>query len=247
MPRQPIGQGVLHLQSDLADPAVEPDFTQWCNDVHHRSLLQEVDGFLSLRRFERVPGYRYSAPDGSQYLTVYQLAGPEAVDSPAHREHTRTFEPLPAHVSTVLSYRRTIYGQCSPATGSLTPAGVDPSLEQPIGTAVLHVMMDIERAWELEFNAWYDEEHLLRLLAVPGFVSVRRFRDVQWPAGGVEAAGGRHQYLALYELEDAGVVDTEPYARACEMTPWTEKLAPHLAFHSQIYRQVFPASGALTV
>ncbi len=147
----------------------------------------------------------------------------------------------------MLTYRRTIYRQRSPEVGSLTPTGVDRSLDQPVGTAVLHVMMDIEPAWELEFNAWYDEEHLLRLLAVPGFVSVRRFHDEQWPAAGVVAAGGRHQYLALYEIEDAGVVETEPYARACEMTPWTEKLAPHLAFHSQIYRQVFPAVGALTV
>ena len=247
MPRQPIGQGLLHLQSDLADPSVEPDFTRWCNDIHHRSLLRDVDGFLSLRRFERVPGYRFGAPDGSRFLTVYQLEGPDAVDSEGHREHTRTFEPLPAHVAAVLTYRRTIYRQRTPEAGSLTPTGVDPSLDQAVGTAVLHVMMDIEPAWELEFNAWYDEEHLDRLLAVPGFISVRRFVDAQWPAGGVEAADGRHQYLAMDEIEDAGVVDTEPYARACEMTPWTEKLAPHLAFHSQIYRQVFPAAGALTV
>ena len=266
MPRQPIGQGLLHLQSDLADPAAEPDFSRWCNEVHHAAVLL-VDGFLSVRRFERVPGYRYAAPDGAQILTAYQLATPAAVDGPAHQEHGRTAEPIPEHVAATLSYLRTIYRQCFPDVGSLTPSGVDPAPDQVVGPAVLHVMMDIEPAWELEFNRWYDEEHLARLLAVPGFLSVRRFVDSQWPsgdagsaaagavvttnpqwpAGGTKTVGGRHQYLALYELEDQAVVDSQPSARACEMTPWTEKLAPHLAFHSQIYRQVFPAEGAFTI
>jgi hypothetical protein len=246
VPRQPIGQGLLHLQTNLADPRVEPDFTRWCNEIHHAAVLH-VDGFLSLRRYERVPGYRYADPDGYRFLTVYQLATPEAVDSPAHQEHGRTAEPIPEHVAAVLTYLRTVYGQCFPEAGSLTPSGVEPHPEQRIGTAVLHVMMDVEPAWELEFNAWYNDEHLVSLLAVPGFLSARRFADVAWPAAGPEAAGGRHQYLAMYELEDVSVVDSPAYAQACEMTPWTEKVAPHLAFHSQIYRQVFPPDGAFTI
>jgi hypothetical protein len=128
---------------------------------------------------------------------------------------------------------------------------VDAALQQEIGTALLHVMMDIEPAWEMDFNAWYNEEHLPSLVAVPGFLSARRFSEVHWTPtdGGATSAvadpAGRHQYLAVYEIEDPSVLDSAEYARACEMTPWTEKLAPHLTFHSQIYRQVFPAVGAL--
>jgi hypothetical protein len=246
VPRQPIGQGLLHIQSDLADPTAEPEFTRWCNEVHHATVLQ-LPGFLSLRRYERVPGYRYAAPDGTRFLTVYQVATPAAVDSPHHREHLRTDVALPERVAAVLTFLRTIYGQCFPDTGSLTPSGVEPGPEQGIGTAVLHVMMDVEPAWELEFNAWYNEEHLISLLAVPGFISARRFADVQWPADGNQSADGRHQYLAMYELEDLAVVESAAYARACELTTWTEKLAPHLSFHSQIYRQVFPAEGTFTI
>jgi hypothetical protein len=245
VPRQPIGQGLLHLQSDLSDPAVEPDFTRWCNEIHHATVLR-LDGFLSLRRYERVPGYRFAAPDGARFLTVYQLATPDAVDSEAHLEHLRAGTHLPEHVAAVLTFLRTIYGQCFPEVGSLTPSGVAPALQQDVGTAVLHVMMDVDPAWELEFNAWYNEEHLVRLLGVPGFMSARRFVDARWPAADPQAAGGRHQYLAMYELEDTAVVETPAYARACELTSWTEKLAPHLRFHSQIYRQVFPAVGAFT-
>jgi hypothetical protein len=46
---------------------------------------------------------------------------------------------------------------------------------------------------EDEFNAWYGGVHLRELLAVPGFVSARRFRRVS----GSEAP----EYLAVYEVE----------------------------------------------
>jgi hypothetical protein len=46
---------------------------------------------------------------------------------------------------------------------------------------------------EDEFNAWYGGVHLRELLAVPGFVSARRFRRVS----GAEAP----EYLAVYEVE----------------------------------------------
>lgn len=44
-----------------------------------------------------------------------------------------------------------------------------------------------------EFNEWYDGTHVPELLAVPGFVSARRFRRV----GG----DGGPEYLAVYEIE----------------------------------------------
>jgi hypothetical protein len=247
MARQPIGRGLLHLQTDLTDTVAEAEFNRWCDEVHHREVLH-VDGFLSLRRFEVVPGYRYADPNGAKILTLYQLVAPDAVDSPAHQEHGRTSQPVPPQILRSLTYLRSVYGQCFPESGSLTPAGVDATLQQEIGTALLHVMMDVEPAWELEFNAWYDEEHLPSLVAVPGFLSARRFSEVHWTprdAASVDDAAGRHQYLAVYELEDPSAVDSAEYARACEMTPWTEKLAPHLTFHSQVYRQVFPGHGPL--
>jgi hypothetical protein len=49
-----------------------------------------------------------------------------------------------------------------------------------------------------EFNAWYDG-HVLEILSVPGFASVRRFRlepVVVNPDGPIA-----YRYLALYEIE----------------------------------------------
>jgi antibiotic biosynthesis monooxygenase (ABM) superfamily enzyme len=46
---------------------------------------------------------------------------------------------------------------------------------------------------EDEYNDWYSGVHVTELLAVPGFVSARRFRRV--------GEGDGHEYLAVYEVE----------------------------------------------
>jgi hypothetical protein len=52
-------------------------------------------------------------------------------------------------------------------------------------------------AREDEFNEWYSHTHLPEILAVPGFVSARRYK-VHDPADGGPPA---HPYLAVYEIE----------------------------------------------
>lgn len=47
-----------------------------------------------------------------------------------------------------------------------------------------------------ELNDWYDRTHIPELLAVPGFVSARRFRRV-----GGDGGDGGAEYLAIYEIE----------------------------------------------
>jgi hypothetical protein len=58
------------------------------------------------------------------------------------------------------------------------------------GTGLLMAWMDIDAAYEDEFNHWYNEEHIGRLLAVPGFLSAARY----------VALRGAPKYLAMYEL-----------------------------------------------
>jgi hypothetical protein len=140
-----------------------------------------------------------------------------------------------------VSYTTTVYTERFPLGGWMTTTGEVASGDEPIGAAILHVMMDVDPAWDDELNAWYADEHLPRLLEVPGMLAGRRFVDAHWPVDGSGPADGRHQYMATYELVDADVVTTPEYARAAEMTPRTAALAPHLSFFSQIYREVFAA------
>jgi hypothetical protein len=49
---------------------------------------------------------------------------------------------------------------------------------------------------EDEYNAWYDDEHLEEVLAVPGFVAARRYRV----ADAEQAATTEYRYIAAYEI-----------------------------------------------
>jgi hypothetical protein len=62
---------------------------------------------------------------------------------------------------------------------------------------------------EDEFNDWYDNTHIPEILAVPGFVSARRYK-----VHGDSATG--RAYLAIYELDadDLMAPATELRARA---------------------------------
>jgi hypothetical protein len=64
-----------------------------------------------------------------------------------------------------------------------------------------------------EYNAWYDQEHLPRLVAVSGIRRARRFITIE----------GAPKYFTAYELEAEDAFAT-PEAVKARKTPWTEKM-----------------------
>jgi hypothetical protein len=71
-----------------------------------------------------------------------------------------------------------------------------------------------------EFNAWYNTEHVPERIAVPGFLTARRYV--------VEGTPGR--YMAHYDLSDLSVLHTEPYANISRNpSPWTRRITHKLA------------------
>ena len=77
------------------------------------------------------------------------------------------------------------------------------------GTGLLMVWSDIDAEFEAEFNRWYDEEHISRLLEVPGFLSAGRYTAIR----------GGPKYLAMYELEDHNVLRAAAYLGAVKYQP----------------------------
>lgn len=71
-----------------------------------------------------------------------------------------------------------------------------------IGSAILFSEMTPAPAWESEFNAWYDTEHIPARMDVTGFVSAQRYKSVR------DAS-----YLAVYEMESLDVLKGEAYGR----------------------------------
>ena len=107
-------------------------------------------------------------------------------------------------------------------------------MKQEIGNAVMLVFMEPAAGTEKEFNEWYNQNHVPERVSVPGILSARRYELCD--------GEGALKYLAVYELENAEVLQGEAYLKnAAESTPmnFTRPKVQRL-----VYRQVFPESGA---
>jgi len=103
------------------------------------------------------------------------------------------------------------------------------------GTGLLMVWTDIDPEFEAEFNQWYDEEHIARLLQVPGFLSAGRYVAVK----------GALKYLAMYELEDHNVLRSTAYLDIVKYQPSPQRAKTGTSrigrnFLRTAYRQIFP-------
>lgn len=104
------------------------------------------------------------------------------------------------------------------------------------GTGLLMLWTDVDAEHEAEFNRWYDEEHIKRLLQVPGFLSAGRY----------VALRGGPKYLAMYELEDHNVLKSAAFLDELRYRPSPlrqKSSGGHVGRNYIIngYRQIFPA------
>src|SRR5688572_6702454 len=97
---------------------------------------------------------------------------------------------------------------------------------------LLNASMDIAPEQEHLFNEVYDTEHVPALLAVPGVVSVRRYRrrPVKLAIGGGVREfdfEGEPKYAALYEIESPEVLLSEAWGLAIEQGRWAGQVRPY--------------------
>ncbi|MBT5495667.1 MAG: hypothetical protein HOK54_07995 [Alphaproteobacteria bacterium] len=91
----------------------------------------------------------------------------------------------------------------------------------PVGAGALLVnAMNVAPEGEADFNAWYDEEHLPALSAVPGTLAARRYRARD------DDPDRSHQYVAIYHLESVDVTRGDAWKKAVD-TPWSARVRPH--------------------
>lgn len=78
---------------------------------------------------------------------------------------------------------------------------------------ILAIFNDCRAGREAEFDAWFQGEHLLERLAVPGFLYGRRHAAISGSAG----------YFNFYLVESPGVLTSKPYLeRLDNPTPMTK-------------------------
>jgi hypothetical protein len=81
------------------------------------------------------------------------------------------------------------------------------------GKGMLLTSMNVDAADEVEFNRWYDREHLEERVAIPGFLEARRY----------VAHDGNPKYLSLYSTETFEVLDSPAYRTAlANQTAWSK-------------------------
>lgn len=200
-----VGTRSKHMLTVYADiPAdVEDDFNQWYNQQH-------IPERLALAGFQRA--IRYEALKGEpKYMAFYELTDAGVLETPEYlalRDKAKT-DAWDTRIMPKLQVQaRNVYEQ-------MLSCGDTPDDYAPF---LLSVRLDIAAEVEDEFNRWYNEEHLPQLASVPGVTCARRYRSV---------SGTGTKYLALYELENEQVRNTEAWSKAAN-TEWTLKLRPHL-------------------
>jgi len=98
----------------------------------------------------------------------------------------------------------------------------------------LLVLMQPPPAFEDEFNAWYDAEHIPERCATPGFETGLRFVCLD----------GAPKYLAMYDLERPEVLDSPEYLRVsgANSSPWTKRVTSRVRIYRSVGAQVYPGN-----
>ena len=82
----------------------------------------------------------------------------------------------------------------------------------PTLPGILFVWTSADPEHELDFNRWYDREHVEERVRIPGFVSGTRYQSVRGP----------RKYLGLYRTVSLAAFQTPDYFKAFgQQTPWS--------------------------
>lgn len=181
-------------------PEMEEEFNAWY-DTEHMAERLAIPGFLSARRWIAPR----AKPGSGKYLATYELERQQVLTTAAYLAHVgEHFTPWSKRcLAKAVLFRRWAATQTLP--GNAEPVAA--------AKALMVAMGDTPAEHEIEFNQWYDEEHLPMLAAVPGVLGARRFFD---PVG-------TPRYIALYELADRAAIKSAQW-QAAVATPWSKRM-----------------------
>ncbi|HZQ37167.1 MAG TPA: hypothetical protein VFD32_14650 [Dehalococcoidia bacterium] len=205
-------RALLFVQADV-EPGQADAWNRWYNGKHVPDLLS-VPGFRSGRRFETVEGYPGVGLNGAlpRYLAIYDLDGAAVLQS----EPYAAISKPPVRTDEDRTMLR-LFHNANRAVFELLSEGLGEGGGDPLQAGgQLAVGLVPEPAYDEEYNAWYDEEHIPYLLRVPGVLRARRFRAIE----------GEPRYLALYDLAAPDVRQSDAFAKAAD-TPWSARMRTH--------------------
>jgi hypothetical protein len=200
-----MARGLLLAVFDYANAAAD-EFHDWY-DLEHIPERRAVAGFGACERWLDTEAAAVSA--ASYDLDSYDVMASAAYQAIAHDNLSPWSKRIGGICNILLRFEGT----------QITPGDAKAPAPAANAGALLVNAMNVAAEGEDDFNAWYDQEHLPALLAVPGTLAARRYRSA-------EAGGGSHRYLAIYHLSNAEVTQSEAWAEAVD-TPWSAQVRPH--------------------
>ena len=213
-----MAKGLLIAAFDFST-AYADEFHDWY-DLEHIPERQAVPGFGACERWigDEEPGFA---------VATYDLDGIEVLRSGAYR--TIAYDNLSV-------WSKRVTGTCQRLLrfeGSQVTPG-EQAAPEGAGGLLLNAMNVAPEA-EDDFNAWYDEEHLPALAAVPGTLAARRYRSG-------EDGEGTHRYVAIYHLQSPEVAGSASWKAAVD-TPWGGRLRPHFRDRIRILNRRYVRGG----
>lgn len=114
-----------------------------------------------------------------------------------------------------------------------SPSTSLPSTSSPAG--VLFVASDVDAAHDLDYNRWYDREHVLERVSIPGFTCGTRYVAIDAPK----------RYLGLYHTQSLAVFSSPAYRQAfLHQTPWSVSNLDRMQQPMRRVCQVLARTGA---
>jgi hypothetical protein len=179
------------------------------SQVQPRSQREESGKYPNESGISRLPSpsryYEYQATDNEKpsWLSVYEYY--DSSNLPAQDELHET--ETPSNPSSEMTVYYHVSSRQSPEVNmeSLRPGGV-------VLIAVTMTLQDVDNN-EIEFDRWYEEEHIDLLSKVPGWLRTRRFKSSS------ASRGSDVMYLALHEYNTTCGLGG-PEHRAAMSTSW---------------------------
>jgi hypothetical protein len=182
-----------------SDPGAVPvaEFNDWYDNEHGPARLT-VPGISA--------GYRFQALDDQapHWLAYYEMESGGVLDSPEYKALWAASSAREKSImASLATLDRRVYELIFDSGSAVSAPAV-----------VLAVAQSVPAEMEDDLAAWYTEEHIPMLLAVPGWRRARRYRL---------ASGTAPAYLSLHELASMAVFE-EPAYRAAVTTPWMKQI-----------------------
>lgn len=142
------------------------------------------------------------------------------------------------------------YSTYKPPANKLTPpsASYDPKKKAKYAEMI---SMHVREENEEEFNRWYDEEHIVLMARVPGWVRSRRFvlrPDKDGHTAESETATGKYagkegkdamrkkeapKYLAIHEFESGKEREESVQYKTATSTPWRTRMQGFMTYRER--------------